>query len=76
MKIIDYIESNKSVINTLMKIGLLPCEIANKLERYKFYKDARKLGQKKSYSINLTMLYFKCSKKTVYNSINLFEATM
>ena len=73
MTLYNFIKSNKSVMNTLLKCGVVSLSVFNNLEIYQYYYDLRVLEYAKSLSITQTMNHFKVSQKTVYNVLNQFE---
>ena len=74
--IIDFIEQNKSIVNTLIKSGVISYEFAYQLERYIYYKDALKVYETKGEALKNTMKRFRCCRKTIYNNIKIFEAEL
>ncbi len=74
--IIDFIEENKSIVNTLIKSGVISYEFAYQLERYIYYTDAVKISESKGDALKMTMNKFRCCRKTIYNNIKIFEAEL
>jgi len=74
MTLYEFITKNKSVINTLFKGGVLAYSVINNYAIFQYYLDALENGNSKSMTIEMTMMHFEISNKSVYNVINQFNA--
>lgn len=70
--IYNIFNDNKPLIKKLFNAGIIPVGVFTSYERYQYFLDARALKIRKRKAVEMTMDYFNCSEKTVYNSINMW----
>lgn len=65
----EFIKSNESIINNLMKIGVVPVSIISHIEYYNFYK-GRLLSCSNWKAIQDTAIEFNVSDMTISRVVN------
>ena len=71
MIIYDYIKDNRTTINKMFKIGIIPMSVINQFEIYNFYIDAQDL--KDGSAIGRTVIHFDISRQYLYTTIKRLE---
>jgi hypothetical protein len=74
MKTVLYLIQNKEVAKELLRRGVLPTSLFNKLEIYLYYRDLKELGFRNRESVKKTAIYFRISSRLVYKIVSFMNA--